>query len=301
MITSFAQIEELARAKAGDPQLFACVEPHDPTLLEALDKAVENKLVKPVLIGDEQQIYSAAKEAGIEVRGWELVRSANPNESAYTALELVKHNKVDALAKGVFGVRDFLSILFERNLGFRVGKNLVSGVMAVKVEQLERLLLLGDPVVNPAPELTHLISIVNNTAATARKLGYELPKVALLAAVEVIYPQMPVTTAEAVIAKMSDRGQIKGCLVDGPLSLDVALIESAAREKSATGEVAGKADVLIGPNLAVSYGVAKAFSMYTSSEYGLVTVGGKVPAVITSSNDNVQAKYNSLLLAIASN
>ncbi len=299
MITSFAQIEELARAKATDPQLFACVEPHDPTLLMALDKAVANKLVKPVLIGDEQQIYSAAKEAKVEVRGWELVRSAEPNESAYTALELVKHNKVDALAKGVFGVRDFLSILFERNLGFRVGKNLVSGVMAYKVEQLDRLLLLGDPIVNPHPELAHLILIVNNTATTAGKLGYELPRVALLAAVEVIYPQMPVTTAEAVIAKMSDRGQIRGCLVDGPLSLDVALIESAAREKSATGEVVGKADILIGPNLAVSYGIAKAFSMFTRCEYGLVTVGGKVPAVIASSNDDAQAKYNSLLLAIA--
>ena len=299
MINSFAQIEEMARAKATDPQLVACVEPHDPGLLEALAKAVANKLVKPVLIGVEEQIYDAAKGVGVEIRGWELVRSASPNESVYTALQLVQHDKVDTLAKGVFGVRDFLSLLFERNLGFRVGKNLVSGVMALKVEQLDRLLLLGDPVVNPHPELTHLISIVENTAAAAHQLGYELPRAALLAAVEVIYPQMPVTTAEAIIAKMSDRGQIRGCVVDGPLSMDVALIESAAKEKGAKGEVAGRAEILIGPNLAVSYGVAKAFSMYTRCDYGLVTVGGKVPAVITSRFDSAIAKYNSLLLAIA--
>lgn len=298
MITSFSQIEKLARAKASDPQLIACVEPHDGTLLQALGKAVEKQLVKPVLLGNEEQIYGAAKEAGVEIRGWELVRCAEPNESVYTALELIKYNKVDGIAKGVFGVRDFLSLIFERRLGFRVGKNLVSGVLACKVEELDRLLLIGDVVVNPHPELTDLIAIIGNTAEVAHQLGYENPRVALLAAVEVIYPQMPVTVAEAVIAKMSDRGQIKGCVVDGPLSMDVALIESAAHEKGAKGEVAGHADVLIGPNLAVSYGVAKAFAMYTRSECGYVTVGGKVPAVITSHFDSVETKYNSLLLSV---
>ncbi len=300
MIAGFSRIEELARAKAVDPILFACVEPHEPALLETLARTVRESLVKPVLIGDEQQITQAADKVGIDIKGWELVRSAEPNESVYTALELVKGNKVGGLVKGIFGVTDFLSLILERNQGFRVGKNLVSGIMACKVDQLDRMLFICDPVVNPHPRMMDLVAILNNGVTLTHKLGYEQPKAALLAAVEVIYPQMPVTTTEAVIAKMADKGQIKGCLVDGPLSMDVALIESAAKEKSVRGEVAGHADILIGHNLAVSYGIYKAFAMYTKSEYGLVTLGGKVPAVITSADDSAQVKYNSLLLAIAS-
>ena len=144
-----------------------------------------------------------------------------------------------------------------------------------------------------------LVDILNNAVALARKLGNPLPKVALLAAVEVIYPQMPVTIVEAVISKMVDKGQIKNCLVDGPLSMDVALMESAAKEKGAKGEVAGHAEVLIGPSLATSYGVYKALTMFTKSESGLIITGGKVPAVITSGNDTADTKYNSLVLAVA--
>ena len=299
MITNFAELEKLARDKAKDPVLMACVEPHEPALLRALDKAIKIRLVKPVLIGDEKAIAVASREAGVDTLGWELVRSTDPDHSAYTALELIRDKKVGGVCKGVFGVKDFLSLLFERKLGFRAGHNLVSGVFACKLENLDRMLLVADPVVCPQPELMDLVAILNNTVGFAHKLDNKTPKVALLAAVEVIYPQMPVTIEEAVIAKMADKGQIKGCLVDGPLSMDVAVSESAAKEKGATGQVAGHADILISPNLATSYGVYKAFAMYTKCEYGLVLVGGQVPAVVSSSNDSELVKYNSLLLAIA--
>lgn len=298
MISAFADIEKLAHEIAADPVLVACVEPHDPALIRSLDQAMKNRLVKPILIGDEQAILTASKQAGVETRGWELVRSTELNHSAYTALELIRDNKVGAICKGVFGVKDFLSLLFERRLGFRNSHNLASGILVCKSERLERMIFIADPIVNPQPEMMDLVGIVNNTVSFVHKLGIKLPKVALLAAVEVIYPQMPVTVAEAVIAKMADKGQIKGCLVDGPLSMDCALIESAAKEKGVTGAVAGQAEILIGPNLATSYGVYKALTMYTKCEYGVVLAGGKVPAVISSSYDSEESKYNSLLLAV---
>jgi phosphate butyryltransferase len=298
MTVNFADIEKLARERASDPVLIACVEPHDPELIVALDRAMKNRLVKPVLIGEEEGIAKAAKEAGVETRGWELVRSTDPTHSVYTALELIHDGKVGAVSKGVFGTQDFLSLMFERRLGYRVHPNLVSGLMVCKTEKLDRLLYIADPIVNPEPEMMDLVGILNNAVGFAHKLGNKQPKAAMLAAVEVIYPQMPVTIEGAVIAKMADKGQIKGCLVDGPLSMDVSLIESAAKEKGATGPVAGHAEVLIGPNLATSYGVYKAFSMYTKCEYGLLVVGGKVPCVITSSFDNHDVRYNSLLLAV---
>lgn len=299
MTAHFADIEKLARERAADPVLMACVEPHDPPLLAALDRAMKNRLVKPILIGDEEAILKAAKEAGVEIRGWELVRSEEPNRSVYLAQELIHDNKVGGICKGIFGTQDFLSLLFERRLGFRVHPNLVSGVMVCKNDKIDRLLYVSDPIVNPEPELMDLVSVLNNTVGVARKLGNEKPKAAILAAVEVIYPQMPVTIQAAVIAKMADKNQIKGCLVDGPLSTDVALSETAAKDKGATGPVAGHADILIGPNLATSYGIYKAFAMYTKSEYGLIVVGGKVPCVLTSSFDSPDTRYNSLLLAVA--
>lgn len=299
MLKNFAEIEKQARDKAVDPLLVAFVEPHEPKLIQAIDRAMKNRLIKPVMIGDESAIAKASKEIGIDTLGWELVRSPEPNYSAYQALELIRDNKVGGICKGVFGAKDFLSLLFERNLGFRVSKNLVSGHLVCKNQQLDRLLILSDPIVNPDPEMMDLVDILNNAVALARKLGNPLPKVALLAAVEVIYPQMPVTIVEAVISKMVDKGQIKNCLVDGPLSMDVALMESAAKEKGAKGEVAGHAEILIGPSLATSYGVYKALTMFTKSESGLIITGGKVPAVITSGNDTPDTKYNSLVLAVA--
>ncbi len=298
MTANFADIEKLARERATDPILIACVEPHDPALIIGLDRAIKNRLVKPVLIGEEEAIMNASKEAGVEIRGWELVRSNDANHSVYTALELIHDNKVGGICKGVFGTQDFLSLLFERRLGYRVHPNLVSGVMVCKNENLNRLVYVSDPIVNPEPEMMDLVSILNNAVALAHKMGNKQPKAAMLAAVEVIYPQMPVTIDGAVISKMADKGQIKGCLVDGPLSMDVALIESAAKEKGATGPVAGQAEILIGPNLATNYGVYKAFAMYTKSEYGLIVVGGKVPCVICSSFDSPDVRYNSLLLAV---
>ena len=299
MLKNFADVEKLAREKAVDPLLVAFVEPHDPKLIAAIDRAMKNRLIKPVMIGDESSIAKASKEAGIDSLGWELVRSPEPNYSAYQALELIRDNKVGGICKGVFGVKDFLSLLFERKLGFRVSKNLVSSQLVCNNAALDRLLIVSDPIVNPDPEMMDLVDIVIGAVALAGKLGNMLPKVALLAAVEVIYPQMPVTIVEAVISKMVDKGQIKNCLVDGPLSMDVALMESAAKEKGAKGEVAGHAEILIGPSLATNYGIYKALTMYTKSEAGLIITGGKVPAVITSSYDSPDLKYNSLVLAVA--
>ncbi len=297
MTKNFAEIEELAREKTADPLLVAFVEPHEPKLISAIDRAMKRRLVKPVLIGDEAAIYKASAAAGVETRGWELVRSPEPNYSAYQALELIRDDKVDGIAKGVFGIKDFLSLLFERRLGFRVAKNLVCGHLVAKSDKLDRLIVVSDPVVNPHPEMMDLVDILNSACSLMRRLGDGTPKVAMLAAVEVIYPQMPVTVVGAVISKMVDKGQIKNCYVDGPLSMDVALLPDAAREKGARGEVAGKANVLIAPNLATGYGIYKALAHFTRSECGLILTGGKVPAVITSSHDSVDTKYHSLVLA----
>jgi phosphate butyryltransferase len=298
MLKTFDQIEQLAREKAQDPLLMACIEPHEPALIQAIDRAIKNRLIKPVMIGNEDAILNAGKEVGINTRGWELVRSDEPNSSVYQALELVRDSKVGALCKGVFGIKDFLSLCFELRLGFRVRNNIVSGNLVVENERIGRLLIVADTIVCPHPEMMDLIAILNDAVLLSHNLANDDPKVALLAAAEVIYPQMPVTLAAAVISKMVDKGQITGCKVDGPLSLDVALMPEAAEGKKVGGPVAGRADIVIGHNLAVNYGVYRAFSLYTASKLGVVLTGGKVPAVVTSSYDTTETKYNSLVLSV---
>lgn len=223
---------------------------------------------------------------------------ARPEFFRLSALELVRDNRVNAVCKGVFGIKDFLSLLFERKLGFRLKGGLVSAQLVCRNDKLDRLLIIADPVVNPHPELMDVVAILNNAVAFAHKLGDNFPKAAILAAVELIYPQMPVTMMAAVIAKMADKGQIKGCAVDGPLSFDVAIDSEAATAKGVSGTVAGVANVLIAPNLAVGYGMYRALALFTNSQIGIVLTGGKVPVVVTSSFDTPETKYNSLLLSV---
>ena len=167
------------------------------------------------------------------------------------------------------------------------------------IGKLGRLLFVTDPVVVPAPDLKAKIGLVENAAAYAGKLGFNKPNIALTTAVEVIYPVMQHTVEAAVIAKMSDRKQIRDCLVDGPLSMDCAVIESAAKDKDVTGWVAGKADILVQPNIETSYGMYKAFVFFVKAPSGCVIVGGKVPICATSRADSVETNYNSLLMALA--
>jgi phosphate butyryltransferase len=193
---------------------------------------------------------------------------------------------------------DMLSALFVRESGFRIGKKLVSGISAHFVGKLGRLLFVTDPLVVPVPDLKAKIGLVENAVAYASRLGFQRPNVALTAAVEVIYPVMQHTVEAAVIAKMSDRNQIKDCLVDGPLSMDCAVIESAAKDKGVTGLVAGKADIFVQPNIETSYGMYKAFVLFVKAPSGSVVVGGKVPICATSRADSIETNYNSLLMAL---
>ncbi len=296
-VKDFDGLEDLVRTRVEKPRRVMVVGNCYSRWMRALRRAADEKLIQPVLLGSMDLIQETAGLHNIDISDFEIVTveqtAVNP------AIDALHGDTVDVLVRGDYGILDLLTALFRRNAGFRVGSRTVTGISAHFVGALGRLLFVTDPIVIPEPDLKAKIAMVENAAAYASKLGFAKPNVALTAAVEVIYPVMKHTVEAAVISKMGDRKQIKNCLIDGPLSMDCAVIESAAKEKGVTGWVAGRADILVQPTIETSYGMYRAFAVYVKAPTGALVVGGKIPLVITSRADSVETNYNSLLMALA--
>lgn len=268
----------------------------DPPHVEALLKAAKEGLVAPILIGPQKTVERIVVQYGFPPDQLTIIDSDNHSHTIATAVRMASENSVDLLIRGSVTTVGVLNRLFGKNSGFRIGKNLVSYVSAFELPGYPRLLLLSDSAVNIAPDITHKIAIVQNALTVARLLGVDKPRVAMLAAVEVIYPAMPMTLDGAVISKMADKGQIKNCFIDGPLSLDVAVVPEVAKQKGVVSEVAGRADIIIAPNIETANSLYKAMAIMVKARTAGVVVGGKVPIAISSRCDTVDSMHNSLAL-----
>jgi phosphate butyryltransferase len=259
-------------------------------------QAAADDLIYPVCIGDETRVTDAAEKFGLEKSVYDTIPATGREEAIVHALRLLYEEKVDLFIKGDYTIRDFLRQLLDRESGFRPNRALVSHVAVIEHRKYPKLLLLSDAVANVLPNATVKLSIINNAVKVANLLGEAMPKVAMLAAVEVIYPQMPVTMEEAAISKMCDKGQIKNCVIDGPVSMDVATIPEVAEQKGARSEVAGNADILIGDRLEVSNGVYKAMALFARAKTSGVMIGGKVPIALSSRIESPESRLASIAL-----
>jgi len=297
MLNTFKQIKEKIKA-SGIKKKVMLWHATDQRWLKVLDKLYSEGLIEAVLVADENRVKALARVNEIDLSKYETHYCDSRDCDTQILKTHLADDSIDILIRGNIGIKDSLKAMLYKDVGFRIGKSIISGVSCHYVKDIDRLLILADPVVNPNPDLNRKIAILNNAVALAHKLEDGLPKVAMLAAVEVVYPVMQHTLEGAAIAKMSDRGQVKGCLVDGPLSMDVAVIQSAAKAKGVKGEVAGNANVLIAPNIETAYGMNKAFAKFVGAPTGTTVVGGKVPYCITSRSDSMETKENSLLLSM---
>lgn len=275
----------------------AVVGADDAATLEALSRARSEGLIDITLIGPQTATREQAERYGLLAEHFTLVDADTSDQAAAEAAALMVTGAVDILVRGKVTARDFLGRLMKADAGFRRGKAIISHVAVFDHDSYPRLLLLSDAAVNVAPDLGRKQAIIENAVAVANRLSVAMPKVALLAAVEVIYPAMPVTMEEAVIAKMGDKGQIKNCRIDGPLSMDVAVLPEVARQKGAVSAVAGEANILIAPNIETACGVYKAMALFSGAKIAGVVVGGKVPLAFPSRCDSTHNIYNSLTLA----
>lgn len=268
----------------------------DEPVLEAVREAKELGIAEAVLVGNEEKIKEIAKKIGMNLADFEIINEPNDKKAALLAVELASTGKTDMVMKGLVDTATFLRSVLNKEVGLRTG-NLMSHVSVFEIEGIDRLILLTDAAFNTYPELKQKVQIINNSVMVAKACGIQNPKVAPVCAVEVVNPDMQATVDAALLSKMSDRGQIKGCIVDGPLALDNALSEEAAHHKGVTGPVAGKADILLLPNIDVANVMYKTLTYTSKTKNGGILVGTSAPVILTSRADSFETKVNSIALA----
>ena len=298
-IRSMNQLLDLARlvAQVKGPKKVAVAAATEAHVIEAVNEARIEGLIEPILFGNPERMRKIAQELGIAVENLDLRPARDPEEAAELATKTVSSGEADILMKGLVHSSEFLRAALNKEWGLRTGR-LLSHVLVFEAKGYDRLFFMSDGAMNINPGLKEKIQIVENAVTLAHALGINPPKVALLAAVEVVNPDMETAVEDAIIAKMADRGQIKGAIVDGPLALDNAVSEEAARIKGIKSPVAGKADVLIVDNIDVGNVFYKSLIYFARVRGAGIIMGARAPLVLTSRADPEEVKFLSLALAV---
>ncbi|PNR87432.1 phosphate butyryltransferase [Petrotoga sp. 9T1HF07.CasAA.8.2] len=289
---NFEELLNRAKSKPTKNVVLVCAE--DLEALKALSKANEEGFANPVLVGNKEEIKKNLEIVGKE---FDIIEAENPQEAAEKGVRLVSSGAADLLMKGKIKTSELLKAVLNNDWGLKTG-NLLSHVALVETPYLDRLLLISDGGMIIHPDLTQKVQIIYNAVEVAKSLEIKTPKVALLAAVEVVNPDMPETIDAAILTQMNKRGQIKDCIVDGPLALDNAISEQAAKIKNINSEVAGKADILIVPDIHSGNLLGKSAVYFSGGNVAGIVVGAKAPVVLVSRADNDQSKLAALALGV---
>lgn len=270
----------------------------DEAVLEAVKAAKERDIADAILVGDEEEIKKIGESLGMNMDDYEIIDEKDVTEASLKAVRLVHDGDADMYMKGLLPTATFLRSVLNKEVGLRTGKPL-SHVAVFEIPGIDRLLFLTDVAFMPYPTLEDKKCIIDYTVEVAEACGVTMPKVAPLAALETVNEKMPCTVDAAELTRMNAEGEIKDCIVDGPLSFDIALYKEAAEEKGATGrKVAGDADVLLFPDIHSGNLTYKAIvHMVPGVQNGCILTGTKAPVVLTSRSDSFETKVNSIALA----
>lgn len=298
MLTHISQLQQMAK-KANKKKLVLAAA-HDDNALEAVVNAAKENIVDVVLIGNESKINSIAEQNKLDISKMRIINEADVEKAAAMAVKLVHDKEADILMKGNLATATLLKAVLNKETGLRSGE-LLSHLALFEIPAYHKVLALTDAAMNIAPDLPGKMAIIKNAVEYLNKLGLTKPKVAVLAAVETVNDSMPVTLEAAALAKMADRGQIKNCIIDGPLAFDNAIDKHSAEHKGIISPVAGDADLLLCPDLEAANVLYKSFVFFAKAQCAAVIVGAKAPIVLTSRADSEETKLNSIALAAAVN
>lgn len=293
MIKSLQQVISLA--KEGERKTISVAAAQDKVVLEAITEAVELGIINSILVGDKSEILKIAEENNLKLENITILDEKNINKAAIKAVELVTRGEADYLMKGLLPTSDLLKAVLNKEANLRTD-NLLSHVMVYEVPNYHKLLFLTDGGMVPYPELKDKIGIINNAVSVAHKLDVITPKVAPICAVEVVNPSMQATVDASILSTMNKRGQIKGCIVDGPLGLDNAISAEAAHHKGIVSKVAGDVDILLVPNIESGNFLGKSLTYFSGAESAGIIVGAKCPIVLVSRADSAKSKLYSIAL-----
>jgi phosphate butyryltransferase len=294
-IRNFAQLLEAALQRA--PRRVAIVGAGQRQTLHAARLARGMGLAHCILLDSPARLQAVADEQGIGLDAMEVIDENDMVQAAYRAVEMIHAEEADLVMNGRALPVELMKAALDRERGLRIGKT-ISDVSIFELPGFDRLIFISDVAIVVSPTLAQKVAIVQNAIDTAIELGVERPKVAILAATEMVNPEMPASMDAANISKMAERGQIQGGAVDGPLALDNAISLKAAQIKGINSQVAGHADILITPDVESGNILAKALSHFAKGHMAGVVVGAKCPIVMPSRSDPPEQKMLSLALGV---
>ncbi|NLL36629.1 MAG: bifunctional enoyl-CoA hydratase/phosphate acetyltransferase [Fretibacterium sp.] len=269
----------------------------DAGLIAAVEEARKAGLIEAILVGDREKVEACIAQAGASEKDYTIIDEKSEAKCGLTAVAEVSSGRADIYMKGQLHTDHFLRGMLNKEMGLRSGR-VISHCYFHQIEGYDRIFFIADAAFNTYPDLKQKADILQNTVDFARALGVECPKVACLAAVEMVNPDMPATLDACALVQMNQRGQIKNCVVDGPLALDNAINLEAAKIKKIDSPVAGHADVLFVPNIDAGNMLAKAIVYFAKNETAGIIVGAAAPVVLTSRADSARAKMLSIAAAV---
>jgi phosphate butyryltransferase len=287
----------MEEARKVGPRTVAIAAAQEKEIILAAHDAETQDLCECILVGDRAVIKDVAQENSIDIRRMMIIHEPKPKLAARKVMELVRMGHAQMAMKGGIETGDFLRAALDKEVGLRVGR-LLTHVGIFEIPGFDRLIFISDAGVVVAPTMEQKIEIVQNAIFVAQRLGVEQPKVAILAATEMVNPKIPTTLDAANLSKMADRGQIKGGLIDGPLALDNAISLESAQIKGIKSDVAGRADILIPPDVEAANVLAKAITYFAKGNMAGVVVGGKSPIIVASRSDPHETKLVSMALGV---
>ena len=273
----------------------------DSHTIAAAAKAVEAGLADVTLVGDEELIAQACKAEGVDASSFTVIHNSNELASVAQAVQMIRDGEGDFLMKGLCSTDKFLRAVLNKETGLLPPKGTLTHCTVLEIPSYHKLLFVGDVAVIPAPDLKQKQLILECLVKTANAVGVAKPKVAIIAATEQVLASQPASVEAAILARMADRGQIKGCIADGPLALDVAIDQESVEIKGIVSPVAGDADCLLFPNIESGNVFYKANSkLVPDVRQAGILVGAKVPCVLSSRADSIDTKLNSIAIAAMS-
>lgn len=284
------------KAKYGNKKRIIIAAAEDDNVLLSIKDAVKNNLVEPIFVGNIEKINKISDEIGFDANKYAMIEENNPAISAQIAVREVGNGNADILMKGMVQTSDFLRAILNKETGLR-SSDLLSHIGFFEMPAYHKIIALTDAAQNIAPDFNEKVAIIKNAVDMFHHLGNTNPKVAILTAVESVNPKMPATIEAAMLTMMNKRGQIKGCVIDGPLAFDNAISKEAAQHKGIISEVAGDADLLVAPDIEAGNVLYKSFTFFGKGTVAAVVLGAKVPIVLTSRSDSDRSKLSSIALA----
>jgi phosphate acetyltransferase len=275
----------------------AVAHPCDESSMRGVAEAMRLRLIEPILVGPVERMRHAAEQVGFDIGGVELVDAEHSHASAAKAVELVRAGKAEALMKGSLHTDELMGAVVSGASGIRTERR-ISHCFIMDVPGHPDPLIITDAAVNIAPDLDAKVDIIQNAIDLAHAMGAERPRVAILSAMETVTTKVPSTIEAAALCKMAERGQITGAVLDGPLALDNAISPEAAAIKKIASPVAGRANILVVPDLEAGNMLAKSLSFLAGADAAGIVLGARVPIILTSRADSLLSRLASCAVAV---